>query len=1011
MALEKFGTGESLLNTAVETDDESLPPFTDKDIPEHLLSKDQEFYFPENVDADFSSSHFTQLAGWFNGVNKINWGSIKTDTKDILKKRLEDTASGTRDGEKLTTQDIFGENRGKAVLIQKSADQTPEVKKGLLTDFRLYGKKGDLKLPDNKTIINTLEGYSKAYKSEIEANTRGRVSDQEVEEVSELIGLSQDKLIQTIINREKGSILSVPGADVSSTIAATKKLIIEEIDKSTELARIARQGTEQDVLNFMVHMDFVADLMANFIGSKAELGRAFRELQKPFPEVTSDAMEFRDIQDALEKFGGSDKAKRIAEEFAALNNDAAKMGIIRNSKAKNFADAFYEYWINAILSSPRSQIKNNIGSFLATTAHVPETLVAGLIRKGKKTFNKDAGDGVEIGEANALIFGAYHALNDAFRFAYHNLKTGEKPVVGSKFEADSSVPIHNQSAKKGNFAFSARGFGLKDNMLGKTVDALGRILTFDRLPVRALDVGDTFFKVIAQRMSLYQQAYRSGVQNNLQGDALANHIAAEVSNPSPKVIMEADAHAQYVTLQTKLDSIGRSIQGIRQIPGVRYFLPFFRTPYNIFNYGFVERSPLGMFFSRYKQAVKAGASRTSTVEERAAADMAQSKMLLGSSAALIMTGMVVKGFCTGNGPVDPDRRRALMQTGWKPYSCKNPFNGKYYSYMGTEPFASNIGLAADFAEILLYGEDNLDDDEVMKDLGLAVAAALSFQMTNKTFMQGFSNMVGLISDPTNEAEFTATSLFKSVVPRVVADAEKAGDPILRDAQTMVEAMRSEIPFLSKGLPPRVNFWGHEVGNSGTQGIHAFVNPFATSEEGPNIFAGVTETDPKEKAKIKKFAKRAYDIDKIFVNLQYGPSKNPTHYRQGDIEIELSPEQKLKYHKLIGETLIPQLENYFKSYHFKTNFKAWENGRTISNRMNKYKFLSPETRHQAIQDLKAADRSKLVIHEKFSREIKKARDAAMMMLVTSDRELMSAIREKKKENKEIVRRNNILMRTQ
>ncbi|HCT53959.1 MAG TPA: hypothetical protein DF712_16035, partial [Balneola sp.] len=78
---------------------------------------------------------------------------------------------------------------------------------------------------------------------------------------------------------------------------------------------------------------------------------------------------------------------------------------------------------------------------------------------------------------------------------------------------------------------------------------------------------------------------------------------------------------------------------------------------------------------------------------------------------------------------------------------------------------------------------------------------------------------------------------------------------------------------------------------------------------------------------------------------------------------------------------------------------------------KYKFLSPETRHQAIQDLKAADRSKLVIHEKFSREIKKARDAAMMMLVTSDRELMSAIREKKKENKEIVRRNNILMRTQ
>ena len=44
-------------------------------------------------------------------------------------------------------------------------------------------------------------------------------------------------------------------------------------------------------------------------------------------------------------------------------------------------------------------------------------------------------------------------------------------------------------------------------------------------------------------MSLYEQAYRSGVTKGKRGDALSNHIAEYVFDPPPSALAQADAHA------------------------------------------------------------------------------------------------------------------------------------------------------------------------------------------------------------------------------------------------------------------------------------------------------------------------------------------------------------------------------------------------------------------------------------------------------------------------------------
>ena len=77
-------------------------------------------------------------------------------------------------------------------------------------------------------------------------------------------------------------------------------------------------------------------------------------------------------------------------------------------------DAFYEMWINALLSSPVTHTKNVVGAFLTTFAHVPETYVAAGVGALRRNLQGQTG-GVQFGEANAQLFGAMMAFGEAWK--------------------------------------------------------------------------------------------------------------------------------------------------------------------------------------------------------------------------------------------------------------------------------------------------------------------------------------------------------------------------------------------------------------------------------------------------------------------------------------------------------------------------------------------------------------------------------------------------------------------
>ena len=130
------------------------------------------------------------------------------------------------------------------------------------------------------------------------------------------------------------------------------------------------------------------------------------------------------------------------------------------------------------------------------------------------------------------------------------------------------------------------------------------------------------------------------------------------------------------------------------------------------------------------------------------------RQIMGSSVVMGLGSWAVAGNMTGSGPQDAGERQRLMRMGWKPWSIKNPITGEWRSYKGFEPFAQVMGITAD----AIY-QANRVDESWTEDILRKVSHAISMNVTNNTFIQGFEPLVGLISnDPTAWNRFWATQI-------------------------------------------------------------------------------------------------------------------------------------------------------------------------------------------------------------------------------------------------------------
>ena len=506
----------------------------------------------------------------------------------------------------------------------------------------------------------------------------------------------------------------------------------------------------------------------------------------------------------------------------ALQKMASESKIMRGLKVQN------EIFINSILSGPETHAVNILSTSLNTLARpLEQTLgsfaqgdMTGAIRGGKE------------------LYYLMSSITDSLKAAKLSFQIEDNIVNPSAMiqEADR---------------FQIRMEG--DGLLANIINTYGTVV---RLPSRFLLAEDEFFKQLNFRSYVKASAWEDGMRKGLQGADLQKHIKEQfdgtieivnknsMANVKDKSVLDLYEKAQQYAAETTFTadlpegSLGGAIQGIARHPAGRIIFPFVRTPINIFK-AQVRRTPaVNMLLKEYRQALKS--------TDPSVAAKAKGEMILGGSmwsiaglTALSINNPMSELAITGGGPSDYNLLNQKRATGWQPYSFRfllRDENGnvrmgkdgkpryKYVSFRRLDPWSSFLMMAADAAAIT--GSLSRQDRD---DFGVAAAVALGRNITNKTYLQGITELADLLGKPYKLESWLARRAAATVNPlsafgrsvkrsglttsygqipadqRILDKKVRAGDDGMVVLRKFHNELAATIPAYGGGLRPMRNF--------------------------------------------------------------------------------------------------------------------------------------------------------------------------------------------------------------
>jgi len=684
-------------------------------------------------------------------------------------------------------------------------------------------------------------------------------------------------------------------------------------EKLHEVARLAVQNPSPANRFMAEKMMAVHHMVMNeVIGVRTETARALNQWRIPAGGAAEKA---RAIDDILTGWHGADQdvTTSVMQRIAALADagmyremdEMAYKGVFARTR-----DAVAQVWINSLLSSPHTHMRNMISQTAVIGQQIYERRAAAMLG----SLSGRTAERVADGEATQLMFGLVEGLKDSFRVT----------AKGRRILGQTALDIGaGKGARRGLEAMRANpeefGTVLRSAATGKTGIGVGKVElprtgalsseawrvardspvgraldwidTASQIPGRALGVEDELFKTIGYRMELRAQALRQATQEvhagKIAAAALKDRIAEIIANPPENIRMGAADMAMYVTFTNQPAKIPMDVvRAIGRVPVLgRIVMPFRRTPVNLATYSF-ERTPLAPLIGQWRADVAAGGARR---------DIALARLYTGTAILLASADLAMNGVLTGEGPVDPRQRAGQRRQGVQPLSVRvatgpGEDDYRYFSFRGMEPVATSLGLAANIVDILVNTEwQGETQDKDVDEMIIAASMAIAKQVTSQQYMTGVSDFFDAMSDPQRYGEAWWKRLAGSVVPSGVANLNRTTmDPYMRAAYDMADAIRARTPGLSQDLPLRHDLWGRPIDRrSGLGGLYDFISPVYSSKYAPE------------------------PIDKEFDRLGYWPGRLPkkVSFDGMVVNMERYPEQRAALERLAGNELkLPQYGN-------------------------------------------------------------------------------------------------------
>jgi hypothetical protein len=383
---------------------------------------------------------------------------------------------------------------------------------------------------------------------------------------------------------------------------AARALLHESQNRVLDLAKRAADdpsympGFTQSLAAHKSILDVVKGTVAR------EAGRAlgsFRISEEDLPQSR--------VAEALSKLSPDGQAK-AAQLLAKIDpmDKAAVNDFIAQIKPSSPVDKLFEYYRNALLSSPHTPIVKGASEVTMMALEMMKKAVAGGLAK-----DRYAAEG-------------YYYAKGAFR-ALQNLR----PILTGAFQLEDMPDFERtrQQAIKGT---------------------LGRIIRF---PSALLSRQTNLMWYLNWSGELEAQAARLAISEGLKGQALHARQEYLATNPTDAMREAADQTALHNTFQSELGKYGT---WTTRAPGdaLRFLFPFRKTPINLVKAS-AEFSPWGILKGIAKGDVNA-----------------QAAGLVGSALASAIAYAALSGRVTGGGPIDFRKQQTLESTGWQPYSIR-----------------------------------------------------------------------------------------------------------------------------------------------------------------------------------------------------------------------------------------------------------------------------------------------------------------------------------------------------
>ena len=598
---------------------------------------------------------------------------------------------------------------------------------------------------------------------------------------------------------------------------AARELWVSSGAKLKEVAGIAAANpTPENLFEFRRMLAVFGAVQKEVIGARTETARALGAWRIP---AGPSKIRMADMEKALNAFGGGEVSQEIARKIAGMSDPSAISAFVEKSLYAKTRDAVQEIWINSILSGPKTHITNILSNTTVVGMTLAEHAVAS--RVGRLLGGDDV---VKMGSALIQAQAIRMSWMDALRNAAKSFQTGDTGFYrGMPGVADAGKYLEGARTR----ALSSTAWNLRsDSWYGKAVDGLGTVVN---VPGRMLQSEDEFFKTIGYRMALADQVLTQvskEVGEGLPRDLVKERVAQLMLNPTEDMALEASARAAYQTFTSEPGPLIRKLNSIRsEYPALKFVIPFVNTPANIFKYTF-ERTPLAPLTSRYRAAIAQGG---------AAADLARTKMALGTMVIMTAMDMALNGQITGAGPADKAEYENWRRQGYQPFSVK--IGDKWIAYNRMDPLGTLLGFGGQLGEYISNSDLAEVDDFGRGEIERLVAAsafAVSESVMSKTYMQGVADLTEAINDPERYAETYIRRFGASfLVPNAVREASNAIDPGVVYTNTILEEALARLPYGKENLAKRRDLWGRPINyQSGIGPLYDALSPLYGSSYKP-----------------------------------------------------------------------------------------------------------------------------------------------------------------------------------